>query len=195
MRGYKQQFGEGSSIALSIDKLSERIEKMQYPTGPSRYYGIELVLCLKGGALFGGIIVATALLEIYVRGLVVHYAQIAQADFARKINPERELEEMRQKNFEVLVDDLVNSGLFDKEDASKAKDIYKHIRIPTHHGLPSRLLQAKKRDIEVEAIFPEMGSYVGSSVSLREFEEYVEEETIPAIEEIIGILERNKPRK
>lgn len=121
MRGYKQQFGEGSSIALSIDKLSERIEKIQYPTGPSRYYGIELVLCLKGGALFGGVIVATALLEIYVRGLVVHYAQIAQAELARKINPERELEEMRQKNFEVLVDDLVNSDLFDKEDAGKAK--------------------------------------------------------------------------
>ena len=31
MCGYKQQFGEGLSIALSIDKLSECIEKIQYP--------------------------------------------------------------------------------------------------------------------------------------------------------------------
>lgn len=195
MRGYIQQFGKGSSIALSIEQLSERVEKIQYPTGPSRYYSIELVLCLKGGALFGGIIIAAALLEIYVRGLVVHYAQVAQAGFARQINPERELEGMRQKKFAVLVDDLVNSGLFNKEDAGKAKDIYKHIRIPSHHGLPSRLLKVEESDLEVGAIFPEMGSYVGSPITLREFEEYVEEEAIPVVEEIVGILERNEPRK
>lgn len=40
-----------------------------------------------------------------------------------------------------------------------------------------------------------MGSYVGSPVSLHKFEEYVEEGTIPIVEEIIGIMERNEPRK
>ncbi len=194
MRGYIQQFGEGTSIALSIENLSERIEEVKYPTGPSRYYGIELALCLKGGALFGSTIVAAALLEIYVRGLVVHYAQVAQAGFLRKINPEKELEEMRQKNFAALIDDLANHSLFDKEDASKAKDIYRHIRIPSHHGLPSRLLKVEERERELKAIFPEMGSYVGSPITLHQFEEYVEEEAIPVIEEIIGILERNEPQ-
>lgn len=190
MRGFEKQFDK--EIALRIRQLVVRLESMDYPTGPSRYYGLDLVLCLRGGAMLGSLIVSTALLEAYVRALVTNYSTRALIGRARRFNPERELETMKGKGFGAIVDDLASCGLFLKADAKTAKHYYKFIRIPAHHGLSSRLVEGDGESTDLSSIFPDLNFLDPCPVSLREFEDFIEEKALAIIEDIVAILERNR---
>jgi len=84
---------------------------------------------------------------------------------------------------------LVKAGLFVDADAEVVKKIYKEVRIPTHHGLPSRLLGRTKDDP-----FRAIMSLVGRSgeVTMQAFEDFVEHEALPIIDNIVGVLHRNQ---
>jgi len=179
-------------VADQIGVMIAKLEALRYPTGPSRYYGLDLSICLQAGALAGSLIVASALLEVYIRGLVVRYSEQAQATYARKIEAELELEEMRGEGFNKLIAHLVDAGLFDTDDAETAKKIYREVRIPAHHGLPSRLLGRTKSD-PFRSIWGLLG--LGTEVSMQEFEEFVENEALPIIGTIVNIIERNQVRE
>jgi hypothetical protein len=187
LRGYLDQFE--TDFIVEIERIISTLEAIQYPTGPSRYYALDLIVCLKAGALAGSMIIASALLEIYVRGLVVRYTEIAQTNWSRKVDAEIELEAMRNMNFQRLIDHLVQASLFAVEDSELAKTIYKDVRIPTHHGLPARLLGIGKEDFFTSAMTLGLGT---SAVTMREFETFVEEEALNVLRDITGILERNQ---
>lgn len=187
MRGYKEQFEP--EVASKIEKLVLKIEQLRYPTGPARYYGLDLSMCLKSGALAGSMIIASALLEIFVRGLVVKYAENAQQGWSRQVEAEKELEEMRRLGFGKLLDHLVSVGLFYENDSERAKKIYNQVRIPAHHGLSSRLL-GRDKDNPSSSIMALLGRT--GTVSQSEFESFVETEALPVVEEIASILERNQ---
>ena len=187
IRGYKQQFR--AKEAKQIEGLISRIEAMRYPTGPSRYYGVDLAMCLASGALAGSLIVASALMEIYIRGLVIRYSEIAQNGWARRVDTELELEGMREETFYRLLEHLVHTRLFFDEDAEKAKRIYREVRIPVHHGLPSRLLGQSADDFLRVLLF-DMG--VDNKVSLHAFEGFIEHQALRIIKEIVEILHRNQ---
>lgn len=187
MRGHRKQFEP--VVAEQIEGIIRRVEILRYPTGPSRYYGLDLAMCLSSGALAGSLVVSSALMEIYIRGLVIRYTEVAQSDWSRKVNAELELEEMRKEDFNRLLEHLVRASLFVNTDAEIAKRIYKEVRIPMHHGLPSRLLGRTKDDP-----FGAIVSLVGRSgeVSMQVFENFVEHEALPIIDNIVGVLYRNQ---
>ena len=54
MRGYKEQFEP--DVVNQIESIVSRLENISYPTGSSRFYGLDLALCLKSGALAGSVI-------------------------------------------------------------------------------------------------------------------------------------------
>lgn len=188
-RGFEKQFDR--ETALRIQQLVVRLESMDYPTGPSRYYGLDLALCLRGGALAGSLIVSSALLELYIRSLAVYYSGRALLRHERRFNPERELESRKDKSFAALVDDLTSCELFSQDDAKTAKHYYKSFRIPTHHGLPSRLLENEEED-NFSRIFRDLIKPNHSPVSLRVFEDFIERKALSIIEDIVAILERNQ---
>lgn len=187
VRGYKKQFEP--DVANRIGNIIRCIEGMRYPTGPSRYYGLDLAMCLSAGALTGSVVVATALMELYIRGLVVRYSEEAQSNWSRKVDAELELEQMRNKDFNRLLEHLVETNLFAEADAKIANKIYKEVRIPAHHGLPSRLLKRSK-DEPFGSIMSLLR--ISSEVSMQEFEDFVEYEALQIIEDIVGLLGRNQ---
>lgn len=136
-------------------------------------------------------IIASALLEIFVRGLVIRYAEDAQSGWSRKIEAEKELESMRSLSFSKLLDSLTKVELFCSKDAAEAKVIYKNIRIPTHHGLPARLLGREKND-PFSSIMLLLGK--SSTISMSEFEGFIECEAIPIINNVVSIIEKNQYR-
>jgi len=187
VRGFREQFEQ--ETADQIEELAERLLTLNYPTGPSRYYGLDLAMCLKAGALAGSMIIASALIEIYVRGLVISYTEKAQANWSHKVEVEKELESKQNLSFGILLDHLVEADLFSAKDSDRAKTIYKTIRIPTHHGLPARLLA-----IETDDTFLSFMDIFGlkSTVTMSEFERFVEYEALPVVKNIVEIIERNQ---
>jgi hypothetical protein len=187
MRSYREQFDH--ETADRIEALIQRLESLSYPSGPSRYYGLDLAACLAAGALAGSLVVASSFMELYVRGLVVHYAENAQRGWSRPVEIERELDDMKATGFKQLVDHLADYGLFDPDAAEEAKAIYDNVRIPAHHGLPSRLIGRPDESLMV-AIFGKVGR--ATPVSMTEFEDFIELEALPIIEKIVGVLERSQ---
>jgi len=45
--------------AAHLRQLSERIKKIPFPSGASRYYGVEFASCIEAGALLGALIVGS----------------------------------------------------------------------------------------------------------------------------------------
>jgi len=187
VRSYKNQFE--SKIVERMDAIIRHLESMRYPTGPARYYGIDLTMCLRGGALAGSLVVAAALMELYIRALVVRYTIEAQRGWHKQVDVELEIENMRKEDFYNLLSHLVDAELFSETDANCAKEIYRKVRIPTHHGLPARLLGISKDD----PFRVLLGR--GRAMSTQEFESYIEDEALPIIEAIVGILFRNQVRE
>ena len=187
MRTHREQFSQETAERITL--LIQSLERLRYPTGPSRYYGLELAACLGVGALAGSLLVASALMELYVRGLVVRYVEAAQSGWARQVEAERELENMSNFGFQSLINRLVESDLFDSEDAKLAKEIYNTVRIPAHHCLPSRLI-GKPNEGVLQAILGEVGR--AGPVSMRDFEDFIESEALPTVETIVTLLARNQ---
>lgn len=187
MRTYRQQF-EGQKLE-QIEELINGFQNLNYPTGPARYYGLDLAMCLQSGALAGSMVIASALLELYVRGLIVCYSEKAQEGWSKQIRVESELEEMRNKSFNNLLDHLVEVNLFNGEDAEQSKVIYKNIRIPVHHGLPSRLLKKDQNNP-----FADLIDLLNStkSITQNQFEDFIEVEAITIVNDIYRILKNNQ---
>jgi len=188
MRGYRNQFEKDTVIR--IDKIISTLEAMPYPTGTSRYYGLDLVLCLKAGALLGSLQLVMSFMEIYIRGIVISCSTKAMNEKFKLFAVELELENKKEFDFNKLIDALVYVNKFDKQDSNIAKRLYKEVRIPTHHGLPARLLKVEEENRSLEEIFGV--DYVARSVSINEFEEFIEDEALNIIEEVVSLLERNQ---
>lgn len=186
IRDFEEQF-EGDTV-LKIQDLLRRIESIKLHYGVSRYYVVDLSLCLQAGALLGALHVAASLLEITVREMVIEHATEALPESNNKINLQKELEEKRHLGFKQLVEELKTAGLFDSKDAELAKQFYNDVRIPIHHGLPRRFV-SKHNDIL--KFFEEItgGTY---QTTMHDFEGVIEEEALSLIETAIGIIERNK---
>ena len=70
IRGFEEQF-EGKTVD-DIRQLLARIDSFSFPSGVSRYYAVDLSLCLQAGALLGALQVVASLLEIFVREIVLN---------------------------------------------------------------------------------------------------------------------------
>ncbi len=131
----------------------------------------------------------SALMELFIRGLIVAYSNEAQFEYLRKINVEKELESKRRLGFKELLGYLVQCKLFDEKDSSRAIELYEKVRIPTHHGLPGRLINS---EFDPEFFSFEAVKNESLGVCQRDFEAFIEEGALPLIEEIIGIVKRNE---
>ncbi len=75
IRGYEEQFDD-EKVQI-IRKLIENVNSLSFPAGVSRYYAVNLAICLEAGALLGALQVAASLLELYVREVVIDFASQA----------------------------------------------------------------------------------------------------------------------
>ncbi len=175
--------------AAQLKKLSERLRKFSFPPGASRYYALELASCIEAGALLGALVVGSALLELYVRALVVSNAStVRQSAPLRKKNLESLLEEKKNLSFAGLIDNLVSVGLFEKDDGESAKTLYKNIRIPLLHGLARRFVRQHQ-----EPFGDELSLLLGDkAISSSDLEKIIEDHALEYLEKLVGIIENNR---
>ena len=186
IRAYKKQFE--SEKVEKIDDIIKRIKRVKMPGSISKYYAHELVLCLQAGALLGSLCIASALLEIFVRELVIKYSALASSNsdlYKKEALLQKQLEEKRSLGFKQLTKALASYGLFLEDDAEQANEFYDSVRIPIHHGLPARFVEIHNDTI---AILKEILTF---PISMHEFEEVIEDRSLDLIEIAIGIIERN----
>jgi hypothetical protein len=175
--------------AARLKRLVERLSQFSFPPGASRYYGLELASCIEAGALLAALVVGSSLLELYVRALVVNYASRARlSETPKHKSLESALEENRKIGFGKLVDNLVLAGLFEKSDGESAKELYKNIRIPLLHGLPRRFVHQHQSSFAEDLAL----LFGREAISSSELEAIVEDHALEYLEDIVGIIERNR---
>jgi len=158
------------------------------PEGVSRYYAVDLSLCLQAGALLGALQIASSLLEIFVREIVIERASEAYSDSQKLVGTlQKKLEEKRNVGFKQLVTELANSEVMSTEDAEIATKFYDDVRIPIHHGLPARFV----RNTGSYQSFMESILGYTHQVNHRDFEEVIEENALALVDIAVGIIERN----
>ena len=170
-----------------IRELVSRISALSLPPGSSRYYAVELIRCLENGVLLAGLHVAASLLELSVRSFIAQ-----RIDEFRKASTfsentrsvQRALEENRSIGFAGLVDALCEAGLFERDDVQKAKEFYRSIRIPIHHGLADRFYRS-----HMDELLADLWSF--GPVPSHQFEEVIEDHALKHIAIVVGIMERN----
>jgi hypothetical protein len=186
IRGYEEQF-EGKTVD-DIRELIARIESLSFPSGVSRYYAVDLSLCLQGGALLGALQVAASLLEIFVREIVIERASEAYSESEKNVGSlQQQLEQMKNIGFKKLVDELFSSGMWSNSEAELAKQFYDEVRIPIHHGLPARFV---KNINNYQSVMGDLLGYT-QQINHRDFEKVIEENALVLIDTALGIIERN----
>ena len=186
IRGFEEQF-EGKTVD-DIRQLLARIDSFSFPSGVSRYYAVDLSLCLQAGALLGALQVVASLLEIFVREIVIERASEAYSESEKVVGSlQIKLEQKKNVTFKKLVGELLNSGMWSKADTELAKQFYDDVRIPIHHGLPARFV---KNIDNYELIMGELLGYT-QQVTHRDFEEIIEKNALALIEIAVGLIERN----
>jgi hypothetical protein len=190
IRGFEEQFEPDT--ANRIRQLIERIENLGLPNEVSRFYASDLSLCLSVGALLGSLHVASSLLELVVREMFIKLCTIGLSSEERKTaNLQKELEEKKELTFKKLVKKLKIAGIFEPNDADEACDFYDAVRIPVHHGLPFRFIDKNTDLLEEWELLDEIfGFEGGKDVGFRDFEEVIEQYSLPLIEKAVGLIER-----
>lgn len=185
-RDFKKQF-EPKTVS-KINKLIRRIKNLPLSNNVSYYYAHDLILCLKTGALLGALHVAAALLEVLIRETYeTHIFQTSLPKNKKIIKLQKKIEENRYLGFSQLVDHLNKSGLLKKTGAQKLKKFYNAVRIPIHHGLPIRFIKAHDKHFSTVVMIKEIFDL---PIAMREFEETIEDYSLPLIEKAIEIIEK-----
>ncbi|MDD2389514.1 MAG: hypothetical protein PHP23_07270 [Desulfobacterales bacterium] len=187
IRGYEEQFK--GKIVKQIQGLLCRINSIKLSQKVSRYYLVDLSLCLQAGALLGALHLSSTILELTIREMVIKLTTDALPKTNNNRNIEKELEDKRHLGFSKLVEILESEGFFDSKDAELSLQFYKDVRIPLHHGLPRRFVSNHDDflfDFH-EKIFG--GTY---HTTMHDFERVIEEKSLSLIETAIGIIERNQ---
>ena len=175
-----------------IRGLVKNIEATRFPRGACRIYAEELVYCLKAGALLACLNLAGSLLEISIRHIVLQRSMEAKSQRTKQevdeLMPtlEEELEERRDLRFGDLCDFLSEFGFFDSESTEKAKDIYRKVRTPIHHGLPVRFI---KNHSDVHSLW--LQRIVGGVLFQGSFEESILDNSLDIVEEVVSLLQKN----
>lgn len=192
IRDLEEQFEE--ETVERIRDLVEKLESVQFPAGASRIYAYELAYCLEAGALLASLHLAGSLLEISARHKILEMSIEANTNRTEKEiekeepTLEEKLEERKDLSFYDMCDALVEHAFWDPEDGKRAKEVYRSVRIPVHHGLPARFMK-EHSDTTLLGLFRlSSGEMILSGGS---FEESVHSNAIDIVEETAEVLDKN----
>lgn len=199
-RPIEQQFGvKKARIIRNTQKL---FQSLQFPTGTTAlYYRSEIVNCLEVGLLLAAVHVASALLELFVRDLLVatHYKQIFShppkfLDYELH-RIEKEIEDGRPRfDFNRIITELVQRSVIDPKDGDNIYDFYKSVRIPIHHGLTRRFIRTSSKfviDEEKDDFFSLLS--LNPLNRAKAFEEMIEDNSLDHLLTVGYFIEKYLP--
>ena len=140
-----------------IRSLAGRIRSILTGAGGIRYFCLELARTLEAGALLAAIHVASSLLELSARQLLV-FSLADDSDakteneelFPRPIDVlEYEIEDDRRLSMYEILEELTDHGIIDESEKDKIEGFYSDIRIPIHHGITRRFVREESNGISL----------------------------------------------
>jgi len=149
LRPLEEQFGEQTVCRIRV--LQTDLATLPLSDGAGGFYIKELIHSLEAGLLLASLHLATTLVELFARDLLVY--SVAQDPGTDDDQTDRQLLADLERRFEddtkprwtfaKIVDELESRGVVDSADAQGIKKYYKTVRVPIHHGLTRRFLRSQ----------------------------------------------------
>lgn len=199
-RSLEEQFEPDQASRLRL--IEEAFLSLRVSGRVSNYYLLEISRAIDRGMLLAAIQLATTLLEIWLRDLLV-IRKATQAAVTSKhelrwlmtrIDRESEGIETGAK-FGDLLKELYTLGVLTDEEVSWLKNTYKQVRNPLHHGISGRIVDPELQQREMlnepknkEEMF--LASLFASAPDRRisRFEEFIDREVAQHLEGIVNFL-------
>lgn len=182
IRPLEKQFN--AAKCAEIRRLITKFSTLPFKEGPCRYFVLEVAGCLEVGLLLSAVSIASILLETFLRELLIlRRLQTRELTTSLFDKLERETEDGRPRlSFDDIVDELTGDVL-DSSDAEAAKEFYKTVRIPIHHGITRRFIAIAKTGEESW-----LDTYRG--LRLHHLEELVEENATKHLRSIVNLIQK-----
>jgi len=193
-RPLDEQFEE--STVERIREIQARLRQYPIRDSAGHFFSHEIIEVLEIGCLLASVSLASTLIEIFVRDLLINLR-------ANEINideefrghaasiAEIEIEDISKLPFKAIVNQLLEYEEIDEDTCSELSEYYDEIRIPLLHGLTRRYLRGEK----VNSQSPETDLGLDDlliSITNRflRIEEKVEEDALNILEELVYLIEK-----
>lgn len=199
-RTLEEQLEPDKSSRLRI--IQHAYESLRVRGRVSSYYIFEISRAIDSGMLLASIELATTLLEIWLRDLLVirkamQHSVTSEHEFSWVTTKlDREYEgRVRGVGYKEIVNELVKLKVIDSEERQWLDSLYGELRNPLHHGLSGRLLDPEFKHLDFlgsaktkEEMF--LASLFCSSPDRRSevFEEYLDNDVMQHLEAIVNFL-------
>lgn len=188
MRTYPEAFDR--KTVMRISRLIKALEQLNDPRTGYKRYTYEIQECLRSGLLMAALSVSTALLELFIRDLVVAHRITRQfaGDMGFRGQIERETESDRQMGFAKMLDELqIPPLVLEPHDVQHLREFYERTRIPLAHGLVRRLTSsAESEGDDLSDLFAALARSTG-------LEYRIEDGAIIAVEFVVRIMVKYRP--
>lgn len=180
--------------ASKIRRIAEQFRSVANVGGGIRYFALEVVQCLQAGLLLSALHVASSLLELSVRKLLINrlFAEKRSSDDEGPMlnellnDVEHEIEDREQLGFQAIVDKLKSLSVIEEEEAEKLKTFYSDVRIPIQHGITRRFVR-EERNLKGEedplALFE-----LDHMIRFHKFEEAIEDNSLKYLQVVSGFV-------
>jgi hypothetical protein len=199
-RSLEEQFEP--EVAARLRLVSEAFLALRVSGRVSNYYLLEIARAIDHGMLLAAIELATTLLEIWLRDLlVIRKATQVPATSSHELRwrmtkHDREIEgTKRGAGFAAMVEELRQFEVLDDEETAWLKETYEKIRTPFHHGISGRIVDPTLEHGDLlndpdtkEAMF--LATILASAPDRRinQFEEFVDHQVGTHLEGIVNFL-------
>jgi hypothetical protein len=158
IRPLQEQFPK--QTVRRIRTLQLDLASLPFRDGAGRFYAKELERSLEAGLLLASLYLATSLLELFVRDLLIYddAHDSASGNRNEKVrvldNLEKYYEDAArpQWSFSKLVIELGMRRIIDDSDVATIKEFYEEIRVPIHHGLTRRFLRGERESESLDTL-------------------------------------------
>ena len=181
-RSLDEQFE--ASKAAKIRRIAEQFRSVANVGGGIRYFAVEVAQCLEAGLLLSSLHVASSLLELSVRKLLINrlFAEKESSDDEDLLlnellnDVEHEIEDRERLGFQAIVDELKSLSVIEAEEAEKLKTFYSDVRIPIQHGITRRFVR-EERNLQEEEGFLALLE-LDHMMRFHQFEETIEDNSL-----------------
>ena len=201
IRPIEQQF-ENEKI-IKIREIQRQSQSLRFQTGAGPYYTKEVIKCLEAGLLLAALQVATALLELFVRDLLIieiykkEFPEgLTSSDYRKLGKIEKDIEDGHPRfYFNKIISELAKDNIIKEQDREKIYSVYKNVRIPLHHGLTRRFVRLfSKVEIDDENDDPLVDTiFLRKSGRDHDLEEVLEDNTLNYLIIVVDFIMRYLP--
>ena len=196
LRPLKEQFAKRT--VLRIRSLQDDLDALPFREGAGRVYVKELIYALEAGLLLAALHLATSLLELFVRDLLINSTALKSASYQKnkmgvldKLEVYYEDTTKPQWSFSMIVDELRSQRVISSSDAKNIKTYYQTIRIPIHHSLTRRFIRGhKKPDLEIDPSDIIEILMFGREIRVKRLEDQLENEGINLVKQVVVFMKK-----